>query len=66
MTFNERKCHDLELYFCPKILIFAPRYDKINVVPSMAYMRVEELVIHISIEGGTVAGLNHSELLEML
>jgi len=32
----------------------------------MAYMRVEELVFHISIEGGTAGGLIYSKLLEML
>lgn len=66
MTITERKYCDLIIKFCPKILIFAPRYDKINVALSMAYMRVEELVFHILNEGGIAVGLNHSELLEML
>ena len=66
MTICERKYCDLIILICPKILIFAPRYDKINVAPSIACMRVEELVFHISNEGGIAAGLTHSELLEML
>ena len=66
MTISERKCCDLIIKTCPKILIFAPRYDKIYVAPSIACMRVEEIVFHISNEGGIAAGLNHSELLEML
>ena len=65
MTISERKCCDLIIKICPKILIFAPRYDKINVAPSMACMRVEELVFHISNEGGIAAGLIYSKLLDM-